>query len=417
MTTSYDESNIRVLEGLEAVRVRPGMYIGSTRSSGLHHLVYEVVDNSIEEALAGHCQNIDISINADGSMTVVDDGRGIESERDSQTGKFSIETIFTTLHWGKYRDCDYRIGGGFYGVGLAVVSALSSHLEVKVWHEGKTHTQSFERGIAVSGLETVSNREDRTGTSITFSPDPEIFQETIEFDFDILASRLRELAYLNAGIRISFTDYRLESQGINEPKPEHYYYESGLRDYLAYLNRDKQPLHEEIIYAKAEKDRIRVEVALQWCTDVDRDCVLGFANTTRTVEGGKHIDGFKMALTRTVNKIASQQNKLRSNEANLSGEYIREGLTAIVSVLLPNIEWAGPTRTALASSQAQGVVDSIASEALTVYLASHPDVADAIIVGRASPLENRAIQAFNLAEAKKQARKQSRVTRTDIKPS
>jgi DNA gyrase subunit B len=390
MTTDYDESNIRVLEGLEAVRVRPGMYIGSTRSSGLHHLVYEVVDNSIEEAMAGHCQNIDISINADGSMTVVDDGRGIESERDSQTGKFSIETIFTTLNWGKYRDCDYRIGGGLHGVGLAVVSALSSHLEVKVWHEGKTHTQSFERGLAVSGLETVSNRKDRTGTSITFSPDPEIFTETIEFDFDTLASRFRELAYLNADIRINFTDNRLEAQGINEPKVENYYYPDGLRDYVTDLNREKQPLHEEIIYIKAEKERIRVEVALQWCIDTEQDCVLGFANTTRTIEGGKHIDGLKMALTRTVNQIARQQNKSRSNDANLSGEYIREGLTAIVAVLLPNIEWAGPTRTALANSQARGVVDSIVSEALIVYLSSHPDVADAII--------DRAIRSSDAAE-------------------
>jgi DNA gyrase subunit B len=409
MSSDYDASMIQVLEGLEAVRVRPGMYIGSTKQSGLHHLVYEVVDNSIEEAMAGHCQNIDISINADGSITIVDDGRGIESERDIHTGKFSIEEIFTHLHVTKSRDFDYRIGGSLYGTGIAVVSALSSQLEVKVWRDGKAYTQRFERGIAVSALEVASNHENRTGTSITFLPDAEIFKETIEFNFDTLANRFRELAYLNAGIRISFTDYRLESQGINELKIEHYYYEGGLRDYVTYLNRDKQPLHEEIIYTKAEKDRIRVEVALQWCVDTEQDCVLGFANTTRTVEGGKHIDGLKMALTRTVNKIARQQNKLRSDEDNLNGEHMREGLTAIVSVLLPNPEWAGPTRTALASSQARGVVDSIVSAALTVYLASHPDVADAII--------DRAIQGFNLAEAKKQQRKQSRVATTALKPS
>jgi DNA gyrase subunit B len=385
MASEYDASMIRVLEGLEAVRVRPGMYIGSTGLKGLHHLVYEVVDNSIEEAMAGHCQHIDISINANGSITVVDDGRGIESERDSQTGKFSIETIFTTLNWGKYRDCDYRIGGGLHGVGLAVVSALSSHLEVKVWRDGKTHTQSFEKGFAVSEIEVLSSQENRTGTMITFSPDPEIFKESIEFDFDTLANRLRELAYLNAGIQISFTDRRLEAQGTNEPKIKHYCPEGGLRDYVAYINSNKQPLHEEVICIKAEKERIRVEVALQWCTDAEQDCVLGFANTTRTIEGGKHIDGLKMALTRTVNKIARQQNRLRSNDANLSGEHIRNGLTAIVSVLLPNIEWAGPTRTALANSQAKGVVDSIVSEALTVYLASHPDVANAIIDLKYSP--------------------------------
>ncbi len=379
MTSEYDGSNIRVLQGLEAVRVRPGMYIGSIGSRGLHHLVYEVVDNSIEEALAGYCQNIDISINADGSITVVDDGRGIESAKDSQTGKFSIETIFTTLHFSKSRDCDYRIGGEWYGVGLAVVSALSSDVEIRVWRDGKTYRQRFERGIAVSELKIALASEDRTGTMITFLPDSEIFKETIEFDFDTLANRFRELAYLNAGIQISITDYRLESQGNEEQKVEHYYYEGGVRDYVAYLNLDKQPLNEEVIYIRAEKDRIRVEVALQWCIDADRDCILGFANTTRTIEGGKHIDGLKVAVTRTVNGIARQRNKLQPEDANLGGKYIREGLTAIVSVLLPNPEWAGPTRTSLATSKARGVVDAIVSEMLSEYFAARPDVADAIV--------------------------------------
>jgi DNA gyrase subunit B len=390
MTDEYDDSMIQVLEGLEAVRVRPGMYIGSTGLRGLHHLVYEVVDNSIEEAMAGHCQNIDISINANGSITVVDDGRGIESERDSQTGKFSIETIFTTLHWSKYRDCDYRIGGGLHGVGLAVVSALSSHLEVKVWHEGKIHTQSFERGIAVSALETASNRENLTGTSITFLPDLEIFQESIEFDFDTLANRFRELAYLNPGIRISFTDNRLEAQGINEPKVENYYYPDGLRDYITDLNREKQPLHEEIIYTKAEKERIRVEVALQWCIDTEQDCVLGFANTTRTIDGGMHLEGLKMAVTNTINKIARYQNQLQPNDVNLDGSSIRAGLTAIASLLLPNPEWAGPIRTKLTNPEVRVIVDEIVSEALTAYLASYPDVAAAII--------DRAIRSSDAAE-------------------
>ncbi len=379
MASEYDDSNIRVLEGLAAVRVRPGMYIGSIGAKGLHHLVYEVVDNSIEEALAGHCQNIDISINANGSITVVDDGRGIESEQNSQTGKFSIETIFTTLHFSKSRDCDYRIGGAMYGAGLAVVNALSSHVEVKVWRDGKIHTQRFERGIAVSELKIGSSNETRTGTSITFLPDSEIFKETLDFDFDTLANRFRELAYLNAGIRISFTDYRLELQGITEPTVAHYYYEGGVRDYVAYLNGDKKPLHEETIYTKAEKDRIRVEVALQWCIDAERDCILGFANTTRTIEGGKHMDGLKTAVTRTVNEIARQRNKLQPDDANLGGEYIREGLTAIVSVLLPNPEWAGPIRTKLANSEARGIVDSIVSEVLSEYFATRPDVADAIV--------------------------------------
>jgi DNA gyrase subunit B len=396
MTSEYDDSNIRVLEGLEAVRIRPGMYIGSTGSKGLHHLVYEVVDNSIEEALAGHCKNIDISINANGSITVVDDGRGIESEIDSRTGKFSIETIFTTLHLGKSRDCDYRIGGGLHGVGIAVVSALSSYVEVKVWRDGKAHSQCFERGIAASGLEIASSNETRTGTSITFLPDSEIFKDSIEFDFNTLANRFRELAYLNAGIRISITDYRLESQGINELKAAHYYYEGGLRDYVAYLDLDKQPLHQEIIYIRAEKDRIRVEVALQWCIDAEQDCLLGFANTTRTIEGGKHIDGLKTALTRTVNKIARQRNKLQLDDANLGGTYIRKGLTAIVSVLLPNPEWAGPTRTSLATSKARGIVDSIVSEVLTEYFSARPSLADAIV--------ERAIKASDADRIRKRER-------------
>jgi DNA gyrase subunit B len=379
MIGEYDDSNIRVLEGLAAVRFRPGMYIGSTGAKGLHHLVYEVVDNSIEEALAGYCHNIDIAINANGSITVVDDGRGIEDEGTPQTGEFSIEKIFTTLHLGKYRDCDYRIGGGLYGVGLAVVSALSSDVEVRVWRDGKIHSQCFERGIAVSELEIASSNEARTGTTITFLPDPEIFKDSIEFDFDTLAHRFRELAYLNAGIRISFTDYRLESQGINEPKIEHYYYEGGLRDYVADLNRGKQPLHEEVIYTRAEKERIRVEVALQWCIDAERDCFLGFANTVRTFDGGMHLDGFKMAVTRTVNKIARQRNKLQPDDANLGGEYMRESLTAIVSLLLPNPEWAGPMRTKLVNSELRGIVDSIVSEVLSEYFAARPDLADAIV--------------------------------------
>jgi DNA gyrase subunit B len=395
MASEYDDSNIRVLEGLEAVRIRPGMFIGSTGSKGLHHLVYEVVDNSIEEAQAGYCHNIDIAINANGSMTVIDDGRGIEDERTPQTSEFSIEKIFTTLHIGKYRDCDYRIGGGLYGVGLAVVSALSSDVEIRVWRDGKTHSQRFERGIAVSELKIASSNEACTGTTITFSPDSEIFRETIEFDFDTLANRLRELAYLNAGIWISITDYRIESQRIEEPKAAHYFYEGGLQDYVAYRNIDKQPLHEEIIYTRAEKERIRVEVALQWC-DAERDCILGFANTTRTIDGGMHLDGFKMAVTRTVNKIARQRNKLQPDDANLGGEYIREGLTAIVSVLLPNPDWAGPIRTKLANSEARGIVDSIVSERLSEYFAARPDVADAIV--------ERAIKVSEAAQIMKRDR-------------
>jgi DNA gyrase subunit B len=399
MSTDYDDGNIRVLEGLEAVRVRPGMYIGNTGLTGLHHLVYEVVDNSIEEALAGHCKNIDISINANGSITVIDDGRGIESQRDNQTDEFSIEKIFTTLHTGKYRDCDRRIGGGLYGVGMAVVSALSSHVEVKVWRNQKINTQRFERGIAISALEIEPSEDNRTGTSITFLPDLEIFKDGIEFDFDLLARRFRQLAFVNAGVRISITDARREALKINEPKAENYYYEGGLQDYVVYLNADKQPLHEDVIDTETEKNQFRVEVALQWCLNAEEQ-LFGFANTTQTNEGGAHLDGLKIAVTRTVNKIARQRNKLQTDDDNLVGSCIREGLTTIVSVLLPNPDWAGPTRTKLVNSDIRGIVDAIVSEALTEYFAAHPDIADAII--------ERAIKASEAAEI---ARKEREVRR------
>jgi DNA gyrase subunit B len=396
MTGEYDDSNIRVPEGLEAVRVRPGMYIGSTGSRGLHHLVYEVVDNSIEEALAGYCKNIDIAINANGSVTVIDDGRGIESEIDSRTSKFSIEEIFTTLYLSKFRDCDYRIGGTMYGAGMAVVSALSSDVEVQVWRDGKTHSQSFERGIAVSELKIASSNEARTGTSITFLPDSDIFKETIEFDFNTLANRFRELAYLNVGMRISLSDYRLEALKNNEPKVEHYYNEGGLRDYIADLTHDKQLLHEEVIYIRAEKNKVRVEVALQWCSDAEQDCLLGYVNTVRTLDGGTHLDGLKIALTHTLNKIACQRNKLQPEDANLGGEYIRDGLTAIVSLLLPNPEWEGSTRTKLANSELRSIVDSIVSERLSEYFAARPDVADAVV--------ERAIKVSEAAQIRKRER-------------
>ena len=397
MTDEYDDTNIRVLEGLEAVRVRPGMYIGNTGPRGLHHLVYEVVDNSIEEALAGYCHNIDISINANGSITVVDDGRGIPAGINPQTGKSTIEILLTVLcACGRGESGDYKISGGLHGCGTAVVSALSSHVEVKVWRNQKIHTQRFERGIAVSELEIVPSENERTGTSITFLPDSEIFKDSIEFDFDTLASRFRELAYLNIGMRISLSDYRLEALKNNEPKVEHYYDEGGLRDYIADLTHDKQLLHKEVIYIRAEKNKVRVEVALQWCIDAEQDCVLGYANTVRTIDGGTHLDGLKIALTHTLNKIARQRNKLQPEDANLGGEYIRDGLTAIVSLLLPNPEWEGSTRTKLANSELRGVVDSIVSEVLSEYFAARPDIADAIV--------ERAIKVSETAQIRRRER-------------
>ncbi len=410
MTDDYDDSNIRVLEGLEAVRIRPGMYIGSTGSKGLHHLVYEVVDNSIEEALAGHCQNIDISINANGSITVADDGRGIPAGINPQTGKSTIETILTVLCACRGHHDGYKISGGLHGVGVAVVSALSSQLEVKVWRDRKIHTQRFEKGIAVSELEVLSSPEERTGTTITFLPDIEIFENGIEFDFDTLASRFKELAYLKPGIRIGFTDYRSHITGSNAPKVEYYYFEGGIRDYITAINADKQRSHQEEIYIQGEKKKVRVEVALQWCIDTQDDCILGFANFLRTIDGGTHIEGLKVSLTRTLNSIAHQHDKLRSADSNLSVEYFRAGLVAIISVMLPNPEWEGATKTKLANSEVRGIVDSIVSEALTVYLASHPDVADAII--------DRAILASNAAELyrneRELAREKSKQTRLEF---
>jgi DNA gyrase subunit B len=370
MTTDYDDSQIRVLAGLECVRLRPGMYIGSMGAKGLHTLVYGLVDNSLDEAFSGHCHNIDISLNADGSVTVADDGRGIPAGINPHTGKLTIETILTVLHAG----CrgDYKISSGWFSAGLAVVSALSSKLEAKVWRNKKIYTQHIEKGIAVSELEVLPSPDEHTGTTITFLPDTEIFKDSIEFDFDTLAHRLRELAALKAGLRISLSDHRLDSQGINNPKIEHYYYERGLQDYVIYLNRDRQLLHEEVIYIRAEQDRVRVEVALQWCID-DKTQILGFANTVRTLDAGTHLEGLEIAVTRTLNKIARQRNKLQPDDNDLTGEYICNGLTAIVSVIHPNPEWMGPTKTRLANTEVRWIVGSNVSEVLTEYLVSRPN--------------------------------------------
>jgi DNA gyrase subunit B len=397
MTSDYGDDNIRVLEGLEAVRVRPGMYIGNTSSTGLHHLVYEVADNSIDEALAGHCKNIDISINANGSITVIDDGRGIPAGINPQTGKSTIETVLTVLHaGGKFGDGGYTVSGGLHGVGISVVNALSAHVEVKVWRNQKIHTQRFEQGVAVTGLDIVPSPEDRTGTTVTFLPDIEIFKEGIVFDFNTLAVRFKQLAYLNAGLRISFSDYRLELLEHNEPKIENYFYEGGIKEYIAYLNVDKQPLHEDIIYIQSEQDKVQVEVALQWCVDAYTDNILGFANNIQTKEGGTHLDGLKVVLTRTMNAIGRKRNKIKDGDANLGGENIREGLTAIVSVKVPNPEFEGQTKTKLGNSEVRKIVDSIVGEALTEYLEFRPAIADAIL--------EKALQAFNAAEAARRAR-------------
>lgn len=394
MTSSYGADQIKVLEGIEHVRMRPGMYIGSTGPRGLHHLVYEVVDNSIDEALAGYCTDIVIDINANGSVTVTDDGRGIPTDIHSKTEKSALETVMTKLGaGGKFGDGGYKVSGGLHGVGISVVNALSEFVEVTVWRDRKVHIQRYERGIPVTELEVKPNKEngDRTGTSVTFLPDTNIFTGGIEFDYATLSGRLRELAYLNAGVKIAFSDLRPE-----EPHIETYIYEGGIREYVAYMTAEKEPLHKDIIYVSGEKNNVQVEVALQWCVDAYSDTLLGFANNIRTIDGGTHLEGLKAVLTRTMNNFARKRNKIKENESNLAGENVREGLTGVISVKVPNPEFEGQTKTKLGNTEVRGVVDSLVNEVLTDYLEFNLSVGDCII--------DKAIQAFKAAEAARHAR-------------
>lgn len=397
MTSSYSADQIQVLEGLEAVRKRPGMYIGSTGPRGLHHLVYEVVDNSVDEALAGYCTHVDVELNADGSCTVTDDGRGIPTDIHPKTGKSALETVLTVLHaGGKFGGGGYKVSGGLHGVGVSVVNALSEVVDITVWREHKVHTQRYERGAPTTELQIEPDQQSRTGTSVKFKPDAQIFTTGIEFDYITLAGRLRELAYLNAGVKISFTDHRLELLKTDTPKVETYEYKGGIKEYVSYINRDKQALHEEIIYVQGERNNVQVEVALQWCTDAYTDNVLGFANNIRTIDGGTHLEGLKTVLTRTLNSIARKRNKIKENESNLSGEHVREGLTAVISVKVPDPEFEGQTKTKLGNTEVRGIVDSLVGEVLTEYLEFHPGIADSIL--------DKAIQAFKAAEAARHAR-------------
>ncbi len=397
MTSSYNAEQIQVLEGLEPVRKRPGMYIGTTGPRGLHHLVYEVVDNSIDEALAGYCTHIEVELNADGSCTVTDDGRGIPTDVHTKTGKSALETVLTVLHaGGKFGSGGYKVSGGLHGVGVSVVNALSEWLEVTIWRNNKVHTQRYERGAAVTELKIASSKEDRTGTRVSFKPDAQIFTTVTEFDYNTLSSRLRELGYLNAGVRITFTDNRLELLKSDTPKVEVYEYKGGIKEYVAYMNADKQSLHEEIIYVQGERNNVQVEVALQWCVDAYSDSLLGFANNIRTVDGGTHLEGLKTVLTRTFNSVARKRNKIKENESNLSGEHVREGLTAVISVKVPEPEFEGQTKTKLGNTEVRGIVDSFVGEALNEYLEFNPNVVDTIL--------DKAIQAFKAAEAARHAR-------------
>ncbi len=397
MRNSYSANQIQVLEGLEPVRKRPSMYIGSTGIQGLHHLVYELVDNSVDEAIAGYCKQIQVNLNPDGSVTVSDDGRGIPTDVHPRTGKSALETVMTVLHaGGKFGGGSYKVSGGLHGVGISVVNALSAWVEATVWRDGYVYTQRFEQGIPVTELVGKPSSKPQTGTSISFQPDPKVFTTETEFDYNTLAGRLRELAYLNAGVEIIFRDLRLDLLKSSDPRVQNYRYDCGVKEYISYINRDKKPLHEEIIYVQGEWNSVQVEVALQWCTDAYTDNLLGFANSIRTIDGGTHLEGLKAVLTRTLNTIARKRNKLKENDAKLAGENIREGLTGVISVKVPNPEFEGQTKTKLGNTEVRGIVDSFFGKILTEYLEFRPSLADAIL--------DKAIQAFNATEAARRAR-------------
>ncbi|MFP5200971.1 MULTISPECIES: DNA topoisomerase (ATP-hydrolyzing) subunit B [Bacillus] len=370
---SYDENQIQVLEGLEAVRKRPGMYIGSTSAKGLHHLVWEIVDNSIDEALAGYCTDITVQIEKDNSITVKDNGRGIPVGIHEKMGRPAVEVIMTVLHaGGKFDGSGYKVSGGLHGVGASVVNALSTTLDVTVYRDGKIHYQQFKRGVPVGDLEIIGET-DVTGTTTHFVPDPEIFTETIEFDYDTLANRVRELAFLTKGVNIIIEDLREGKERRNE-----YCYEGGIKSYVEHLNRSKEVVHEEPVYIEGEKDGITVEVALQY-NDSYTSNIYSFANNINTYEGGTHEAGFKTGLTRVINDYARKNGVFKDGDSNLSGEDVREGLTAIISIKHPDPQFEGQTKTKLGNSEARTITDSLFSEALEKFLLENPDAAKKIV--------------------------------------
>lgn len=368
----YDASNIQVLEGLEAVRKRPGMYIGSTSGRGLHHLVWEIVDNAIDEALAGFCNEINVYITEDNEIEVHDNGRGIPVDVHSQTGKSTVETIFTVLHaGGKFGGGGYKVSGGLHGVGASVVNALSEFLEVTVSRNGKKYYQSFAKGDPKVELSVVGESTE-TGTVVKFKPDPTIFLETVVYDYDILKNRIRELAFLNKGLKITIEDLRADSQQKNE-----FYFEGGIREYVQFLNKNKEPIHEEVIYVEGERDGISVEIAMQYNTSVAGN-LYSFANNINTHEGGTHEAGFRAALTRIVNSYAKKLNLLKGDDT-LTGEDIREGLTAIISAKHPDPQFEGQTKTKLGNSEVRRIADNIFSEGFERFLMENPQAAKLIM--------------------------------------
>ena len=372
--TEYGADQIQILEGLEAVRKRPGMYIGSTSGRGLHHLVYEIVDNAVDEALAGFCTEIQVVINPDNSITVVDNGRGIPVGINHKAGIPAVEVVFTILHaGGKFGGGGYKVSGGLHGVGASVVNALSTWLEVRIYHEGKIYQQRYERGKTMYPLKVVGDcQPDKTGTTVVFLPDKEIFEETV-YDYDILKQRLREMAFLTKGLKISLKDTR---EGMEREKVFHY--EGGIREFVSYLNRSKEALYPEIIYCEGQQNGVSVEVAMQHNDSYTENCY-GFVNNINTPEGGTHIVGFRNALTKTFNDYARKNKLLKDSEPNLSGDDIREGLTAIVSVKIENPQFEGQTKQKLGNSEARGAVDNVVSKQLEIYLEQNPAVAKIII--------------------------------------
>ncbi|MVP00772.1 MULTISPECIES: DNA topoisomerase (ATP-hydrolyzing) subunit B [Paenibacillus] len=391
---SYDENQIQVLEGLEAVRKRPGMYIGSTSARGLHHLVWEVVDNSIDEALAGHCTRIDVIVRKDNSVTVIDNGRGIPVGEHAKLKRPAVEVVLTVLHaGGKFggEDSGYKVSGGLHGVGISVVNALSKLLVVKVKVKGKIHQQEYRQGKPQYDLRVIGET-DETGTEVTFTPDPEIFTETTEYDYETLQSRIRELAFLNKGIEINLLDERTGAS-------DNFMYEGGIKSFVEYLNRNKEALHQPPIYVEGLKDNIQVEVAIQY-NDSYTENIYSFANNIHTHEGGTHESGFKSALTRVLNDYARKTNAIKDSGSNFSGDDVREGLAAIISVKIPEPQFEGQTKTKLGNSEVRGIVDSLFAEKLLEFLEENPSVAKRIV--------EKGLQASRAREAARKARELTR---------
>ena len=393
---SYDESNIQVLEGLEAVRKRPGMYIGSTTSRGLHHLVYEIVDNSIDEALAGYCKEIQVTIKEDNSITVRDDGRGIPVGIQAQTGLPAVEVVFTVLHaGGKFGGGGYKVSGGLHGVGASVVNALSEYLEVEIYDGAHIHDQKYQRGTKLDELKIIGDT-DKTGTFVHFKPDSEIFEDLI-YDYDILLKRLREQAFLNAGVKIVLKDERPNDKGVNKEITLHY--EGGIKEYVEYLNRHKTAIHEGVIYVNSIRENSEAEIAIQYNDSYTED-IMSFANNINTTEGGTHETGFKAALTKVINDYARKNKLLKDNEENLKGEDTREGIACVISVKVTEAQLEGQTKTKLGNSEIRTIVEKMVNEKLAEFFEENPAVARIVV--------EKAMTASRAREAAKRARDNTR---------